>query len=108
MLGGSMGYYLYPRNVVGLEIGMNFNNIQISDTSLNMLYFPINIALGIKQFSFYSGISFGYQWIGNSSGGQVHFEIGFISLIKNHFLLKIGSSIGGNSISYGLNLGVVL
>jgi len=108
MLGGSIGYYLYPRNVVGLEVGMNFNNIQISDTGLNMLYFPINIALGIKQFSFYSGISFGYQWIGDSSGGQVHFEIGFISLIKNHFLLKIGSSIGGNSISYGLNLGVVL
>ena len=108
MFGVGIGYYIYPRSVIGLEIGMSYDNIQFSDTNLNMLYFPINMALGVKQFSFYLGSSFGYQWIGDSSGAQIHFEVGFISLIKNHFLLKIGTSIGEHSISYGLNFGVVL
>ena len=115
MFGGGIGYYIYPSETTsfifefsGLEFGIGYNNIQFSDTSLNMIYFLINMAFGIKQFSLYGGISFGYQWIGDYSGGQVHGDVGIISLIENHFLLKMGVSFGEHSISYGLNFGVVL
>jgi hypothetical protein len=111
MLGGGIGWYIYPSSIssiIGCDISIVYNKIQFSDKDLNMFYFPINMVLGIDEFSLYGGISFGYQWIEDSSGGQVHGEFGIISLIKNHFLLKIGTSFGEHSISYGLNFGVVL